>query len=243
MKISVLEVTKSNIKVRFNAPVAFSNAIRRIILSEVPSCAIDLVEIDENNTVLADEMISHRLGLVPIIVYKDLVFKEECDCNKYCVRCSVILNLHCENTGTVPICVTGEDLVVENTQVNLVAEKTKVKIHNSLILKLAPRHSIKLKCIVRRGSPKTHVKYCTAAVIGFNYDPRNATRSTNLWHEEDPVKEWPMVNQEPSIDWNEPEEVNMNIEVVEGTTTPNDLLSNALKIMKNKFKAIYDLTE
>jgi len=47
-----------------DAPVA--NALRRILLAEVPSMAIDMVYIFKNTGIIQDEVLSHRLGLIPL---------------------------------------------------------------------------------------------------------------------------------------------------------------------------------
>lgn len=45
---------------------AIANAIRRIIISEVPTMAIETVFVVNNTSIIADEVLSHRLGLIPI---------------------------------------------------------------------------------------------------------------------------------------------------------------------------------
>lgn len=49
-----------------DAPIA--NAIRRILLAEVPTVAIETVYVHDNSTVMPDEMLAQRLGLVPLDV-------------------------------------------------------------------------------------------------------------------------------------------------------------------------------
>ena len=45
---------------------SIANAFRRILLAEVPTVAIERVYVENNTSVLADEVLAHRLGLIPI---------------------------------------------------------------------------------------------------------------------------------------------------------------------------------
>lgn len=49
-----------------NIDASMANALRRTIISGVSSIVIDTVCIKENDSSLSDEMIAHRLGLIPL---------------------------------------------------------------------------------------------------------------------------------------------------------------------------------
>lgn len=45
---------------------AIPNAFRRLLLSEVPTMAFDRVFMFNNTSIIQDEVLAHRLGLLPI---------------------------------------------------------------------------------------------------------------------------------------------------------------------------------
>ena len=74
--------------------VSFTNAIRRILLAEVPSMAIEKVELYNNTTVMHDEFLGHRLGLIPIKVDAKLFdFISE----SMCIWCGFLVCYHFAN--------------------------------------------------------------------------------------------------------------------------------------------------
>jgi len=78
-----------------------ANAIRRSAL-EIPILAIEDVEFTKNDSALYDQIIAHRLGLVPLKTPKTFDLKAECSCNgKGCNKCSVALKLTAKGSGTV----------------------------------------------------------------------------------------------------------------------------------------------
>jgi DNA-directed RNA polymerase subunit D len=79
------------------------NSIRRIMLSELPKLAIVDVVIYDNTTTLFDEIIAHRLGLVPLPTDPEILnFRNECGCEgKGCPTCTVRYTLSKEGEGSV----------------------------------------------------------------------------------------------------------------------------------------------
>ena len=67
MDVKLLSETKSSIKVQIDgADAKFMNALRRTMMNRVPVLAIEEVSIYENSSVIFDEFLAHRLGMVPL---------------------------------------------------------------------------------------------------------------------------------------------------------------------------------
>ena len=60
-----------------NIDVSIANTLRRIMISEVPSMAIELVKIINNTSCLNDEYIAHRLGLIPLCININFKYQVE----------------------------------------------------------------------------------------------------------------------------------------------------------------------
>ena len=58
-----------------DAPIA--NAIRRILISEIPTMAIDKAVVWQNNSIMHDEVLCHRLGLLPVLADPDHFISKE----------------------------------------------------------------------------------------------------------------------------------------------------------------------
>ena len=87
--IEIQELTNDFIKFRLiNTDLSVANAIRRIMISEVPTLAIEIVEIENNTSIIHDEYIVHRLGLVPLH-HKNLVTFKAMKMHWVCILCMV----------------------------------------------------------------------------------------------------------------------------------------------------------
>jgi DNA-directed RNA polymerase II subunit RPB3 len=178
-----------------NVDLAFANSLRRVILAEIPTMAIDLVEIESNTSVLPDEFLAHRLGLIPLSSkdVEDIKYSRDCDCDQYCEFCSVTLSIHatCSREEVMPI--YARDLHVDSMRRNeeignpIITDPERKGV---LIAKIRKGQEIKLRCIAKKGIAKEHAKWAPTATVGFEYDPNNNLRHIDYWYEEDAKAEW-----------------------------------------------------
>ena len=158
--IKILESSDSRIKVSIKGvDRVYANALRRFAISEVPCMAIDDVVVQQNSSVLYDEILAHRLGLIPLSTdLKGYVLPQDCSCKTDlgCSKCRVLLVLNAIATDDVKTIYSG-DLRSED-------ESVKPFVDNIPIVKLAPDHEIKLEAYAKLGKGRDHAKWQPVSV-------------------------------------------------------------------------------
>jgi DNA-directed RNA polymerase subunit D len=175
VEIEVFEKDERNLRLLIKeVDVPYMNALRRIVVSEVPCMAIDEVVILENSSIMPDETVAHRLGLVPLKTDLDsYTLPEECECKSEfgCNLCRVTLALDVEaKDGTRPV-YSGE-LISENKDVIPVSEKIP-------IVKLAKEQRLRLEAYARLGKGKNHAKWQPVSMCAYKYYPKIEVSSRN----------------------------------------------------------------
>lgn len=161
MKVNITKKRKEKMEfVLKEVSVSFANALRRIMISEIPVLAIDWLEIRENTSPIFDEMIAQRMGLLPLS-FDPTKFnrQEDCKCKgKGCHSCQVMFAL--EKKG--PSVVYSGDLKSSNKAV-------KPAHPGFPLVELLKGHRLKLEAVARLGIGKEHAKFQAANAAYENY--------------------------------------------------------------------------
>lgn len=159
-KVKVLEDSGNSVTLQLEGvDRSYANAVRRFCLSEVPSMAIDDVVILENSSVLYDEILAHRLGMVPIKTdLERYILPEKCDCGSPlgCHKCRVLFVLDAKGKDKVSTVYSG-DLVSEDRDIRPISETIP-------LVKLAASQTVKLEAYARLGRGKEHAKWQPSVV-------------------------------------------------------------------------------
>ena len=132
---------------------SFANALRRVLLAEVPTIAIDTVLYESNTSVLNDEFLAHRLGLIPLTshMHEKFKFPRDCQCPGGCAECCVelTLNVRCSEDADRRD-VTSRDLISQNPDVVPIGGFGHRTSGPILIATLARGQEIRLRAFARK---------------------------------------------------------------------------------------------
>ena len=143
-------------KVKFltNANETLANAIRRSV-NEIPILAIEETEIYKNDSALYDEVLAHRLGLIPLKDKRKITEREKCSCKgKGCSKCILQLTLKAKG----PCTVYSGDI---KGDVEIIYDKMPIVI-------LDVNQELEIVCFAQLGKGVKHAKYSPGLIYYRN---------------------------------------------------------------------------
>lgn len=176
MDVKILEESENRIRmVLEKGKPAYANSLRRIMISDIPKMAIDDVEFHlgsirdedgkeyESISPLFDEIVAHRLGLLPIPTDLSLYkYKDECECGgEGCPNCTIMYTLNKKG----PCTVYSGDLEP------LGDRKLAIKEDLIPIVKLSKRQALLIYATAVLGTNRQHAKWQAVTACGYKYYP------------------------------------------------------------------------
>lgn len=200
-RVEVIRLNKEDMEFdMIGVDPSLANAFRRILIAELPTMAIEKVLIANNTSVVQDEVLSHRLGLIPINADPRLFdYKSENDDPKENNTIVFKLHVRCER-GSPRITVksdelkwlpTGSEFSLETSAAKSTSNpKTYTSFHTSqetlhdfskkpiapchpdiILAKLGPGQEIELEAHAVKGMGKTHAKWSPVATAWYRMLP------------------------------------------------------------------------
>lgn len=173
---STSRVTKLSFDLdRVSPPIA--NLFRRVVCTEVPTVAFDRILIEENDSLVVDEILSHRLGLVPVagpihkmdyVTAQDPVSFQALDPSRVLIFDLDVTGK--DNAPSTPVYSSALQWVPlpgqEEWQDD---EESKVfLVHTDIILtKLGPKQRLKLRAMAIKGLGSVHTKWCPVSTCYY----------------------------------------------------------------------------
>jgi len=150
LSLKIINENEQKVSVEIKGiPIQYANALRRICLNGVPVYAVESVDILDNSSVLADEGIAHRIGLIPL--------KTDLEASK-------------DGNETDKIMITLDSGVSDETRTVLSGElksqdSNVIPTSNDIpIVTLAPGQSLKFEAYARLGKGTEHARWNSANI-------------------------------------------------------------------------------
>ena len=136
-----------------NCDVGFGNSLRRIMISEIPIFSIDTVQFYQNDSLLDDEFVSHRLGMV--VINSSSIYTENLDLNTEVI---FTLNVSCDSYESMDV--TVDMIKSDNPKISCLYPKT-------IITRLIKGQKLNLIAVAKIGIGKTHAKWNPVSGLGI----------------------------------------------------------------------------
>jgi DNA-directed RNA polymerase I and III subunit RPAC1 len=164
--INVLERSKKHIVfevIGIDAPVA--NALRRIMIGQVPTVAIETVTFFNNTSIMSDEMLAHRLGLVPLDISPESDEEYKFTLKVSCTRVP-------GSDADAPPEKKYENSTVYSGSLQCESHPHIRPIYDDIILtKLRQGQSIDLECMTKKSIGADHAKFSPVAPATYRLLP------------------------------------------------------------------------
>lgn len=155
-----------------NSDPGFANALRRIILSEIPWYAIEMVEFEPVNgegldPLLPDEIVAHKLGCVPLQL-PDMTKEASLDRELAAYPDMIYFSLN--------IAPRAHDSIINTNDIVCHSASGLRPRPNLPLFELKAGRSLKLTCSIAKNVGREHVKWSPVSQVTYRYDP-----SQNKW--------------------------------------------------------------
>lgn len=155
-----------------NTHHSFLNAIRRIVLTEIPTLAFDQILFEKNSSNMNEDMLGHRISLLPIQTSREIVerfeYKSSCPCKIGCEKCEICFSLDVCNTDTNEVKhVYCKDLRTTDERQGVSLLKYNRNNNGILLCTLLPSQRIQLTTKAVKGNAKQHQKWSPVNVCHF----------------------------------------------------------------------------
>ena len=162
MSLEIINENEHKISVKImGVTIQYANALRRICLNGVPIYAVESVDVLENSSVLADEGIAHRIGLIPLKT--DLESSKDGNEND-----KIMLTLDSGISDETRTILSG-DFKSQDSSV--------IPISNDIpIVTLAPGQSLNIEAYARLGKGTEHAKWNSANIATLTDSEKNDER-------------------------------------------------------------------
>ncbi|CAI4224792.1 unnamed protein product [Auanema sp. JU1783] len=204
IKIEIINEKRDGMDLEFDlmrveAPIA--NALRRILIAEVPTMAFEKIYLYQNTSVIQDEVLCHRIGLLPLKIDPRLfemplekvigINEKGVDCDeepepdpsknlvfKFHVLCK--RNKNAPSTATEPVQLYHSSSAYSKSfewkpcgeQASLFESDPPRMVHdNILVAKLRPGQEIEASCHVVKGIGRDHAKFSPVATASYRLLP------------------------------------------------------------------------